>query len=149
MKKIIILCPFENKDKALLELEHHYLKQLKVFQVEIKECKSFGQNQTKESQYLEKTLKEYNPNMVHLFREKGKSLDSYKFSEFIEKNIQSINNLVLVFSGAVGFTQELLKTYPNHLSLSDLTLPHKLSRLVLIEQIYRSHSIITKHPYHN
>ncbi len=149
MKKIIILCPFENKDKALLELEHHYLKQLKLFKVEIKECKSFGENQIKESQYLTKALKEYDSKMVYLFREKGKSLDTINFSKFIQSKTQAINQLVLVFSGAVGFTQEILKSYPNHLSLSDLTLPHKLSRLVLVEQIYRSHSIITQHPYHN
>lgn len=149
MKKILIFCPFEVKDKSLLTLEHHYLKQLKIFDLEIRECKSFGENQMRESQYLIKSLKEFDRQNIYLFREKGGLMNTMDFSKFIDKSIGSADHLIFVFSGAKGFSQEVLELFPHHLSLSKLTLPHKLARLVLVEQIYRSHSIITNHPYHN
>ncbi len=147
MKKIRVICPFEVKNKELLSLEHHYLKQLSLFKVELIETKSFGENIQKETSWLKEKLKNIHQDNIFLMREKGKELDSLQFANLIEKKLTCEINLV--FSGALGFSEELLETYQGKLSLSQLTFPHKLSRLVLIEQLYRAQSIITSHPYHN
>ena len=55
---------------------------------------------------------------------------------------------VFVIGGAFGLGEQVLQTADQTLSLSDLTLPHELARLVLAEQLYRAGTILQKHPYH-
>lgn len=54
----------------------------------------------------------------------------------------------LLIGGPDGLSQEVLQRVDMSLSLSAMTLPHPLARIVLIEQIYRAHTILTNHPYH-
>jgi 23S rRNA (pseudouridine1915-N3)-methyltransferase len=53
-----------------------------------------------------------------------------------------------VINGAAGPGSELVKKAHVQISLSELTFPHKLARLILIEQLYRAETIQAKHPYH-
>ena len=57
-------------------------------------------------------------------------------------------DLVLVIGGADGLAPEVLARSRFTLALSRLTLPHALARVLLIEQLYRAHSILKHHPYH-
>ncbi len=63
----------------------------------------------------------------------------------VEKDYSQLN---LFIGGPNGFTQEFLAKISLHWSLSSLTLPHPLVRVLLAEQLYRAVSIIQKHPYH-
>lgn len=73
----------------------------------------------------------------------GKALDSHAFAQRIEST-----SLVQFFiGGAYGFEEGFLK-HCQCVSLSALTLSHKIAKLVLCEQIYRSLSILHAHPYH-
>jgi 23S rRNA (pseudouridine1915-N3)-methyltransferase len=54
-----------------------------------------------------------------------------------------------MIAGAEGFSSEVLKLCQERLSLSELTFPHKLARIILVEQLYRAQTIRTGHPYHN
>ncbi len=146
MKKITVLCPFKTKDNELLSLEHHYIKQLKSIKLSIIENKSFGENVKEEEKWLEAKLDSFPKNNIFLLREKGKNFNSLDFEKFIYSCDQE---LVLVFSGAVGFSEDFLSKFTQSISLSPLTFPHKLARLLLIEQIYRSACINSSHPYHN
>lgn len=70
--------------------------------------------------------------------------DSYEFAQ-IFKNKQKINFFI---GGAFGFDDEFLSKSQKIISLSRLTYAHKIAKVVLYEQIYRSLSILNKHPYH-
>ncbi len=57
--------------------------------------------------------------------------------------------LWLAIGGADGLAPSLLARADERLSLSPLTLPHELARLLLVEQLYRCHCLLTGHPYHH
>jgi 23S rRNA (pseudouridine1915-N3)-methyltransferase len=57
-------------------------------------------------------------------------------------------NVAFIIGGADGLSPELKRNAAKVLALSPLTLPHALSRVVLIEQLYRAFSILDNHPYH-
>lgn len=81
--------------------------------------------------------------------EKGKNLNTQAFAEQLNKiqiNIQK--NLTFLIGGADGLLPEC-KSKANELwSLSSLTFPHMLVRIILIEQLYRAFSLLQNHPYH-
>jgi 23S rRNA (pseudouridine1915-N3)-methyltransferase len=85
-----------------------------------------------------------------VFDEKGKSLNSLDFS----KNINLILNsgkkrVVFLIGGAFGLSDELKKRANLNVSLSNLTFNHLIAQLIVLEQIYRSFSILNNLPYHN
>lgn len=80
---------------------------------------------------------------------RGKQLSSEKFAQKIkEVNLQGINQLVFVIGGAVGLSDKVLKRADFALCLSEMTLPHQIARLFLLEQIYRVFKILNNEPYH-
>jgi 23S rRNA (pseudouridine1915-N3)-methyltransferase len=72
----------------------------------------------------------------------GKLMDSYEFADILEHS--KINFFI---AGAWGFEEEFKKNGIN-VSLSPLTMSHKIAKLVLFEQIYRGLTIKNNHPYH-
>ena len=81
--------------------------------------------------------------------EKGKTLSSEEFAVFFEKNYLSNQSLVFVIGGAFGFNQAVYDRANQLISLSKMTFTHQMARLILIEQIYRAHTIINNEQYHN
>ena len=57
-------------------------------------------------------------------------------------------NISLLIGGPEGLSEECLRHAQRNWSLSDLTLPHPLVKVVVAEQLYRAWSIISGHPYH-
>jgi len=80
---------------------------------------------------------------IYLLSEHGELFDSPSFAKKIDSN----QEIVLVIAGAQGFTKDLAVKYPK-ISLSPLTFPHELARVVLLEQLYRAATIINKKDYH-
>lgn len=76
--------------------------------------------------------------------ERGKMLCSEEFAKLLEAK-QSVNFFI---GGAYGLSDEFKKACDSVISLSALTMAHKIAKLVLFEQIYRALSINAKHPYH-
>ncbi len=74
----------------------------------------------------------------------GKKLDSFKFAKMLE-NHMTINFFI---GGAYGFEEAFLRQCDKKISLSDLTIAHKIANIVLLEQVFRSLCIINNHPYH-
>ncbi len=75
----------------------------------------------------------------------GVQVDSIGFSNIIRDN----RELQFVIGGAYGVSEELKDRACMKISLSSLTFTHEISRLILIEQIYRAMTIIHKKPYHH
>ena len=82
---------------------------------------------------------------VSLLHRDGERLDSVGFSRFLEARRQSGRDLCFVIGGPFGLE---LDGVEHRLSLGELTLPHQLARVVLLEQIYRGHKILAGEPYH-
>jgi 23S rRNA (pseudouridine1915-N3)-methyltransferase len=80
--------------------------------------------------------------------EEGKTMDSAVFSRWISSHVQSHRRLCFTIGGAHGLSPALKKECRDVLSLSPMTLPHKLCAVVLAEQLYRAFTILHHHPYH-
>ena len=78
--------------------------------------------------------------------EQGESLASVPFARRLEQ--LGNERVAFVIGGANGLTAELKKMSRWQLSLSPMTFPHELARLMLIEQLFRAHSILQGGPYH-
>jgi 23S rRNA (pseudouridine1915-N3)-methyltransferase len=78
----------------------------------------------------------------------GQSVTTMKLSELLESWLQQGQDVSIVIGGPDGLSDELLSQASLKLSLSALTFPHPLVRVILLEQIYRAWSILNNHPYH-
>jgi 23S rRNA (pseudouridine1915-N3)-methyltransferase len=80
---------------------------------------------------------------------KGKTLDSRRLAEFMEERaLHSTREITFVIGGAFGLGQGILERATLKLSLSPMTLPHEIARLLLAEQLYRAGTILKNEPYH-
>jgi 23S rRNA (pseudouridine1915-N3)-methyltransferase len=82
---------------------------------------------------------------VSILDRQGERFDSIAFSRFLEARRQSGRDLCFVIGGPFGLT---LDRVDHRISLGDITLPHQLARVVLLEQLYRGHKILAGEPYH-
>ena len=80
--------------------------------------------------------------------EEGKLLNSYEFAKMLEKVSLESREIVFVIGNAFGLSKDIKNSAHMLLSLSPLTFPYKLCKLVFAEQIYRGLSICNNHPYH-
>ena len=82
------------------------------------------------------------------FDELGKQQSSKELSKSIEKWQLEGESVAMIIGGADGLSSELKQKCNLIWSLSNLTLTHSMARLLLVEQLYRGHSLMTNHPYH-
>ena len=80
--------------------------------------------------------------------ERGRLLDSEQFAAELDRWRHDGADIAFVIGGADGLAAELKNSATLQLSLSKMTLPHALARVMLAEQIYRAHTILSSHPYH-
>ena len=78
----------------------------------------------------------------------GQSWSTEKLAQQAEKWRQDGQNLAILIGGPDGLDAELLQQAQLRWSLSELTLPHPMVRLILAEQLYRAWTILMNHPYH-
>ena len=86
--------------------------------------------------------------LVIALDERGKSLQSKVLATHMTSWLQEGRDVVLMVGGADGLTQACLQRAQWRWSLSALTLPHAMVRVLLAEQLYRAWSILNNHPYH-
>jgi len=77
----------------------------------------------------------------------------HRSSEQLAKQIETIsfqgkNNITFVIGGSNGLCQDVLVRANERLSFSNMTFPHQLMKLILLEQVYRSFKILRNEPYH-
>jgi len=102
----------------------------------------------KESEAILKNIKA--DDFVVLLDDKGKQFSSEDFAEVINKQMSAgTKRLVFIIGGAYGLGEEVKARANLVWSLSKLTFPHQLVRLILTEQIYRAYTIIKGEKYHH
>lgn len=133
----------------------HYLENIgHMAEAELVELKDQGSDQSKEAAYLLESLKKKKflgdgKTRVFLLDERGKASTSRDFAAQLGAlRDQGVQRFVFVVGGAYGFPDELRARFPL-ISLSKLTFPHDLARLVLAEQIYRALHILKGGAYHH
>ena len=82
---------------------------------------------------------------VSLLHRAGEAMDSIGFSRFLEERRQSGMDLAFLIGGPYGLE---LDDVDHRFSLGEMTLPHQLARVILLEQLYRGHKILAGEPYH-
>jgi 23S rRNA (pseudouridine1915-N3)-methyltransferase len=81
--------------------------------------------------------------------ERGRSMDSLNFAKWLERlTTDQPHGVTFVLGGDVGFDDSVKERADVLLSLSPMTLPHQVARLVLVEQIYRACTLMRNIPYH-
>jgi 23S rRNA (pseudouridine1915-N3)-methyltransferase len=80
--------------------------------------------------------------------ERGKAVTTQGLSVMLEGWMRDGSHPAFVIGGADGLSDDVKKRADKLVSLSALTLPHALVRVVLAEQLYRAWSILARHPYH-
>ena len=80
--------------------------------------------------------------------ERGASLTTQRFAEKLAQWRDAGNDVDFVIGSADGIAASVKAGAAAVLALSALTLPHGLARVLLVEQLYRAHSLLTGHPYH-
>lgn len=79
----------------------------------------------------------------------GKKYDSVSFSEKLEAlMVQGKSNLVFIIGGSLGLHDKIMVRSDETISFSDMTFPHQLIRIILLEQLYRGFRIMKGEPYH-
>ncbi len=128
----------------------HFLKRLlpyaKTDVLELKEGRGTPQEVTEnESDAL---LKAASGHLIAL-DERGKTHTSASWAARVsELENRSVSEVSFLIGGANGHSEQLKARVDESWSLSNLTLPHELARLVLLEQLYRTETIRAGHPYH-
>lgn len=79
---------------------------------------------------------------------RGKAWSTEQLADNLARWRMEGHNLAFIIGGPDGFSQACLERAQQRWSLSNLTLPHPLVRIVLLEQLYRAWTILQNHPYH-
>lgn len=129
------------------DLSIHYIKMLRdieITEIVIKR-KKLAEKEVIQAEGKEILSKIKPTQTIILLDVVGKSFDSHKFAKILDK---SDRETCFIIGGAFGVSEEIKQRANYTISLSPLTFPHMLARIILLEQIYRAKSILAGHPYH-
>ncbi len=146
------------KEKFYRDAIDEYVKRLsryvKLSITEVKDEKTHANASASEEDKIkqieaERILSKLNNSYVVVLAIDGKKYTSESFAKRMENyDILSKGNLTFVIGGSLGLHESVLKRADERLSFSDMTFPHQLMRVILLEQIYRAYRIRNNEPYH-
>ena len=152
MKTAHLIVVGKLKDKSLETIESSYLKRINTPGLIIHEVKASAENQEVEAREVLKKIKDISkgdlPHLIAL-TEFGTEHESPAFSKWLFKRIENKSKVIFLIAGAHGHGEEVLAQINESISLSRLTFPHKIARIIFVEQFYRAITIKENHPYHN
>lgn len=157
--KITVIAVGKVKEKfyrdALSEYEKRLSKYCKLNVLEVADEKTPDQaSDTVTMQILSKEgerIRSLIPkdSLVIVLAIEGKKYDSVSFADMIQKTtVSGISHITFIIGGSLGIEESIKKANPHMISFSDMTFPHQLMRVILLEQIYRAFRIINGEPYH-
>lgn len=156
--KITIACVGKIKEKYFTDAINEYAKRLSRYVTlniaEVPDEKApenmspaqMEQVKEIEGERLNKVIKD---GYVVALAINGKKMTSEGFADFISDTmVKGASHITFVIGGSLGLSDKMLKRADFKLSFSDMTFPHQLMRVVLLEQIYRANRIMKNEPYH-
>lgn len=158
MQSVKIICVGKLKDKFFRDASDEYLKRLKAYcKAEIIEIPAANlpddPNDTQITAALEKEadaiLKKIpsNSTVVAMCVE-GKMYSSEDVAELLSKSAMNSGEIVFIIGGSYGLSENVKKRSDVRMSASKMTFPHRLFRVMLLEQIYRGYKINSGGKYH-
>ncbi len=151
-RQIFLIVVGKLKDSNLEAIELDYLKRINNPELIIHEVKASAENKEAEGEVILKKIRDISqggPTHLVAMSEWGKQSTSVNFAQWCRDLFERPVKVFFIIAGAEGFSEEILKNCQERISLSGLTFPHKLARILLVEQLYRAQTIRTGHPYHN
>ena len=155
--EIRIVCAGKMKEKYYKDACDEYIKMLSrfcrtiVFEIpdeplsQVKSAADEAASLEKEAEKIEKKLEGY----VVVLDIKGKRFDSEGFASHIKNVMLGGDSLItFVIGSSLGLHDRIKKRADLRLSFSDMTMPHRLFRVVLLEQIFRAFKIMNGEAYH-
>ena len=152
--KLKILWPGRTRNREIKNLQDDYIKKighLNRFElIETKEARGMDERyenkiMDREAQGLEK---HFNNDYIICLSDKGKEMNSKEFARFLEKLASHSSRAVtFVVGGFLGLDKRIIQKADFLFSLSKMTFSHELIRLILLEQIYRSLTIMKGQRY--
>ncbi len=155
MLKVKVVALGKYKEAAYKELEAEFLKRLKPFakiaitelpEVPYRDGQDLGAVKLHEAENIRRQVSE--GSILILLEERGKTYDSPAFAQFLKREGESGRELIFVLGSGIGLHPSLRDSSDYVLSLSPLTFPHNLARVVLLEQLYRAGTILAGKDYH-
>ncbi|NJK85944.1 MAG: 23S rRNA (pseudouridine(1915)-N(3))-methyltransferase RlmH [Bacteroidales bacterium] len=138
----------EGLDVYFKRLSHYFPLEI----IDIPEVKTKQPGAEKQKEMEGELLLKYIPkyDYVIVLDEKGMEYSSEEFAGHLQKLMnRGIKSLAFITGGAYGFSKEVYAKAHERISLSRMTFPHQLVRLIFIEQLYRAATILNNEPYHH
>ncbi|GAK60675.1 ribosomal RNA large subunit methyltransferase H [Candidatus Vecturithrix granuli] len=154
---IKFLCVGKITESYLQEAIEDYLKRLRHYtSIEYREIKAEKRKKTENDLQIrqreyERLCQAITPQeLVIALDEHGTAYSSLEFSQLLAQYQRrgEVKTVTFVIGGATGFAEEFLRKARAIVSLSCMTFPHQLCRLILVEQVYRAYTILAGEPYH-
>lgn len=149
---IKILTVGQIKEKYLKDAIEEYKKRIsKYTNIQIIEVKDEGLVEEQKAIKLEEEkLTKYisDKDYIITLEIEGKQYTSPEFAKKIDQILIENSNLVFIIGGSYGLSNEIKNKSKMHLSFSQMTFPHQLFRVLLLEQIYRAYKINNNESYH-
>lgn len=150
---IKIICIGKLKETFLVDGINEYKKRIEGFQklqiLELKEYNTSNISKNIENEGFEILEKVNSDEHIITLEILGKKLDSITFSRYLENQFTyGTSKITFIIGGSNGLSEEVKKRSNFRLSFSDMTFPHQLMRLILMEQLYRALTIIHHKEYH-
>jgi 23S rRNA (pseudouridine1915-N3)-methyltransferase len=140
--------PQKSIQDILLKYTSRFDDHFKIELLEIKSEKYFKSVDQKKLKEAQKILKFVGTDFIISLDENGSSCSSIDLSEKLSKWMQNFPKVTFIIGGADGLDKKIIGNSNWVWSLSKLTLPHNLVKIILVEQLYRASTILNNHPYH-
>jgi 23S rRNA (pseudouridine1915-N3)-methyltransferase len=156
MNTIYLIWPDKTREKWIKEGIEKYFLRLKHYSkpvlIEFKTPKNLRNKSAPEFKREEGDLiKARLPKgYVISLDERGKQMTTVEFSSFLQKLMdRNIRDIIFIVGGDAGLSEDILTLSDSVFSLSGLTFPHEIARLLLVEQLYRAFTVMNNEPYHH
>ena len=156
--KLKVISIGQLKNNPILEIQRDYesrilnlsksvgIKNLEIKELPISKKSSIKERQKEEAKIISQHIKQDNLNVF--LDGKGENINSVDISQIISKSSFDDKDLVFFIGGPDGFDEKIIKVANKIISFGRVTWPHKLIRIMLLEQLYRGVTILNNHPYH-
>ena len=156
--KLKVISIGQLKNNPILEIQKDYesrilnlsksvgIKNLEIKELPISKKSSIKERQKEEAKIISQHIKQDNLNVF--LDGKGENINSVDISQIISESSFNGKDLVFFIGGPDGFDEKIIKVAKKIISFGRVTWPHKLIRIMLLEQLYRGITILNNHPYH-